>query len=210
MGRLFCLLSLRKTSPSPQMAFFFYTIPHFCGTIIHMKKKPTYESPMDAALKYLTARMCTVGEMQTYLDGLDYGEADVDAAIARLKELGLLDDGQFAREFVRTRLNTKPLSRGHLVRQLREHKLPQEAIDEAMESLPQYIDRENAQKVAEKYFRQAKGLPEKERRQRVLRRLMSRGFSMEDSLRAYEAIKAEVSDEEGSEFFEEEEEFFES
>lgn len=159
-------------------------------------------------MKYLTARMRTVGEMQTYLDGLDYGEADVDAAIARLQELGLLDDGQFAREFVRTRLNTKPLSRGHLVRQLREHKLSEEAISTAMEELPQSIDRENAQKVAEKYFRQMGTLPEQERRQRVLRRLMSRGFSMEDSLRAYEALKAQAPEGEESEFEDTEDEFF--
>lgn len=149
---------------------------------------------MDAALKYLTTRMRTVREMQEHLDGLDYGEADVDATIARLQELGLLNDGQFAREFVRTRLNTKPLSRGHLLRQLREHKLPEEAIAEAMEELPQYIDRENAQKVAAKFYRQMESLPEQERRQRVLRRLMSRGFTMEDSLRAYEALRDGAAD----------------
>lgn len=154
-----------------------------------MKRKPTYESPMDAALKYLTTRMRTVREMQEHLDGLDYGEADVDATISRLQELGLLDDGQYAREFVRTRLNTKPLSRGHLMRQLREHRLSEEDIQAAMETLPHSIDRENAQKVAAKYFRQMENLPEQDRRNRVLRRLLSRGFSMEDSLRAYEALR---------------------
>lgn len=156
---------------------------------MYMKRKPTYESPMDAALKYLTARMRTVGEMQAYLDNLEYGEADVDAAIARLQELGLLNDSQYAREFVRTRLNTKPLSRGHLVRQLREHKLSEEDIQAAMEELPHSIDRENAQKVAAKFYRQMEHLPEQDRKQRVLRRLMSRGFTMEDSLRAYEALR---------------------
>lgn len=154
---------------------------------------------MDAALKYLTPRMRTVREMQEYLDSLDYGEADVDATVARLQELGLLDDGQYAREFVRTRLNTKPLSRGHLLRQLREHRLSAEDIQAAMEELPHSIDRENAQKVAAKFYRQMENLPEQDRRNRVLRRLMSRGFSMEDSLRAYEALRDGAEREEDGE-----------
>ena len=49
-------------------------------------------SPMDHALKYLAVKDRTVSEMQTYLDGRDFGEADVDATVERLKELGLLDD----------------------------------------------------------------------------------------------------------------------
>ena len=74
-----------------------------------MKRTPTYEGPLDAALRYLTPRMRSVGEVEAFLDGLDYGEADVEAAVARLKELGLLDDFAYAREFVRTRLAMEPL-----------------------------------------------------------------------------------------------------
>ena len=68
-------------------------------------------SPMEYAMKYLTAKDRTVSEMQTYLDGKDFGEADVDATIARLMELGLLNDARYAQRFVETRLATKPISK---------------------------------------------------------------------------------------------------
>ena len=80
-------------------------------------KKEKGVSPMDAALGYLARRGRTVREMELYLDGQNYGEYEVYAAVERLKELGYLDDRRYAEEFVRSRLATKPVSR----RKLRHH-----------------------------------------------------------------------------------------
>ena len=52
-----------------------------------MKKKKTGKSAMDSALDYLTSRPRTVREMENYLDGQNYGEYEVYAAVERLKEL---------------------------------------------------------------------------------------------------------------------------
>ena len=65
-------------------------------------------SPMDAALSYLTARMRTVREVEERLDDLQYGEGDILTTVNRLQELNLLNDAEYAREFVRTRLASKP------------------------------------------------------------------------------------------------------
>ena len=78
------------------------------------QQQPKALSPMEYAMKYLTARDRTVSEMQAYLDAKEFGEADVDATVARLMELGLLDDGRYAKRFVETRLASKPISRRHL------------------------------------------------------------------------------------------------
>ena len=88
-----------------------------------MKKKKTGKSAMDSALDYLTSRPRTVREMENYLDGQNYGEYEVYAAVERLKELKYLDDVRYAADFVSTRLATKPLSRRKLKEQLRTHYL---------------------------------------------------------------------------------------
>ena len=88
-------------------------------------------SPMDYAMKYLTLKDRTVSEMQAYLDEKDFGEADVDATIARLQELGLLDDRRYAQRFVETRLASKPVSRRHLYEQMKGHGISEEYIREA-------------------------------------------------------------------------------
>ena len=85
------------------------------------QQTPKTLSPMEYAMKYLTVKDRTVSEMQKYLDGKDFGEADIDAAIARLIELGLLNDARYAQRFVETRLAAKPVSKRHLYEQLRGH-----------------------------------------------------------------------------------------
>ena len=148
------------------------------------QSKPASMSPMDAALTYLTGRMRTVREVEDRLDDLQYGEVDVLATVERLKELNLLNDEEYAREFVRSRLATKPVSRQKLYLDLKAHRVPEELIETALNELPQGTEADNARQVAEKYWRQMSALEEPVRRERVLRRLMSRGFSTEASLAA--------------------------
>ena len=77
---------------------------------------------MDAALSYLSARMRTVREVEDKLDDLQYGEGDILVTVERLKELNLLNDEEYAREFVRSRLASKPVSRQKLYLDLKNHK----------------------------------------------------------------------------------------
>ena len=146
---------------------------------------------MDAALAYLTDRMRTVREVEERLDDLQYGEGDILATVERLKELNLLNDEAYAREFVRSRLATKPVSRQKLYLDLRNHRVPEELIEAALNDLPREMEADNAREVAMKFWRQMSGLDESVRRERVLRRLMSRGFSTEASLAAIREAEEE-------------------
>lgn len=139
---------------------------------------------MDAALAYLTGRMRTVREMEERLDSLQYGEGDILITVERLKELNLLNDEAYTREFVRSRLAAKPVSRQKLYMDLKVHKVSEELIRETLNELPRETEVENAREVAMKYWRQMSSLEDQVRRERVLRRLMSRGFSTEASLAA--------------------------
>ena len=152
-----------------------------------MKQNPPKSlSPMEYAMKYLTGRDRTVSEMQTYLDGKDFGEADVDAAVQRLVELGLLNDARYAQRFVETRLATKPISRRHLWEQMKSHGLSDEVIREALDAVDPDDEAENARAVAEKFVRQFASLEPQKRRERVLSRLIARGYSYDVSARAFE------------------------
>lgn len=156
-----------------------------------MAKKPSERSPMGYALHYLTVKDRTVREMRTYLDGKDFGEADVDATIQRLLENGLLDDARYAKAFVETRLNTKPISRAHLYRQMLEHGLSKTDIEAALETVDGETEAQNAATVAAKYVRQYRIRGEENLRERVLTRLVSRGFSYEAARRGLETALLE-------------------
>ena len=120
-----------------------------------MKEQPKKSlSPMEYAMKYLTGKDRTVSEMQAYLDGKEFGEADVDATVNRLLELGLLNDERYAQRFVETRLASKPVT-------------------------------------AVKFARQFSSLEPEKRRERVLSRLIARGFTYDVSRKALEAALSE-------------------
>ena len=157
-----------------------------------MKQQPPKSlSPMEYAMKYLALKDRTVSEMQTYLDGKDFGEADVDATVARLIELGMLNDARFAQRFVETRTASKPISRRHLRDQLKSHGVGDADIEAALETLADDTEDENARAVVEKFMRQFRDLEPEKRRERVLSRLISRGFSYDAARKAYETALAE-------------------
>ena len=74
---------------------------------------------------------------------------------------------------------------------LRAHKVPEEYIQSALNDLPKETEADNAREVALKFWRQMGALEKDVRRERVLRRLMSRGFSTEASLAAIREAEQE-------------------
>ncbi len=134
---------------------------------------------MDAALKFLGYRARTVRETERHLDECCFGEVEADATIERLKELKLLDDAAYAADFVRTRLATKPVSRAHLIEQLKSHETDTDAIDAALQGVTDEMEEASARSVAEKYARQFARCGEEERRERVLQRLLARGYAFD-------------------------------
>jgi len=145
------------------------------------KASDTGRTPMDAALRYLSARARTVRETERHLDACEYGEVEVYETVERLKELGLLDDAAFAEEFVRTRLATKPVSRAHLREQLLAHEAEAGAVERALLRVDEGVQTRSAAAVAEKYARQYARLPQEERNEMVIRRLLSRGYSYDEA-----------------------------
>lgn len=148
-------------------------------------------TPMDAALRYLAARPCTVREMERHLDACNFGEFEVAQTVDRLRELSYLDDAKYAEDFVRTRLNTKPVSREKLRAQMLGHELAAETVDAALQTIDDGLELENAASIARKYWKQLAHYEEPERRQRLLLRLTGRGFSYETARRAAELASAQ-------------------
>ena len=81
-------------------------------------KTPSCSSAYDTALKFLTPKARTVREVELKLDEGSYSEGEIMQTVERLIEGGLLDDEKYARDFIESRLNTKPVSRFRLAEQL--------------------------------------------------------------------------------------------
>lgn len=78
----------------------------------------------DRALSYLSFRQRTEAEMRRYLQGKEYDDEVIHPVIARLRELKLLDDAEFARSWVRTRQMLRPRSKRVLQAELAQKGVP--------------------------------------------------------------------------------------
>lgn len=149
---------------------------------------------MDAALRFLGPRARTVRELERHLDGLEFGEVEIMETVDRLKELSLLDDAAYARDFIESRLRSKPVSRAHLKEQLRTHELDADILDGALSAVTDETERENAYRACRSFFPKD-GLEEDGRSyERLLAKLMRHGFGFYDSRAAIERCVAEAEE----------------
>lgn len=154
-------------------------------------KEGTGRGPMDAALRFLGFRARTIREVERHLDACQYGEVEVYDVVERLKDLNLLNDFAYAEDYIKTRLATKPVSRARLSEQLRILEIDEEALDRALALVDDEQESQSAARVAGKYTRQYASLPEQERTELVLRRLLSRGYGYDEARAALKAALEE-------------------
>jgi hypothetical protein len=78
------------------------------------------EVVLAAALRFLEARSRSVAEVRKRLGGAGYRSELVDGAIARLTDLGMLDDAAFATQWVESRDRAHPRGEHALIIELRQ------------------------------------------------------------------------------------------
>ncbi len=140
-----------------------------------------YEKTIERAFRLLSYKPRSVAEMRERLLEKDWAEeAVVDRVIDRLKELGYLDDGEFARRFASSRLTVKPLGRTRLRFDLKRRKLGSETIEQALDTA---FEEQSEEELIDKAIRKRirlKGAPKtREESGKLFDFLLRRGFSYE-------------------------------
>jgi regulatory protein len=142
-------------------------------------RRSTYERALDM----LEARVRGVTELRRLLIRKGEPEAEVDAAIERLRASGLLDDANFARQLTRSKALGAGLSRRRIQQELARRGVPREISDDAVRTV---FDEENvdedasAERVARKKLRMLSGVDDATRRRRLYAFLARRGYDSDD------------------------------
>jgi regulatory protein len=135
---------------------------------------------MEAAAALLAARPRTVAETRRRLRSSGYPSALVDRTVDRLVELGLLDDGAFARAWVDSRDRARPRGMATLRRELGRQGVPDDAartvLAERADARPN-ADAEAASRLLEKRAAALAREPDpRKRRQKAYALLARNGF----------------------------------
>ena len=136
------------------------------------------EAAYQTVLRALEVRSFARGDLTRRLLRKGHPRVAVEAAIQRATELGLLDDAEFARNYVETR-SARGRGPSRLVRDLLSMGVERSLIDRAIAAeWPEGRDRSAVPlALAQKRAAQLASLPRQTRRRRVVAYLARRGFS---------------------------------
>ena len=143
--------------------------------VARLKAEDEQEVTYQKALHFLSYRPRSSAEVRQNLNRRGVAQELVEATIARLQENGLLNDAQFARQWVENRSEFRPRSRAALKMELRRKGLADEVIQSTLET---GVDEDAlARQAAHKQARRYAGLEWQEFRQKLGGFLARRGFS---------------------------------
>lgn len=129
---------------------------------------------VDSAARFLSFRPRSVAEVRRNLTAKEFPKPMAEAAIERLTAMGHLDDLAFARFWVGSRGEFKPLSQRALRTELKRKGVPDPVIEEA---LAEQDETELAYRAAQGQLRKLKGGTLPDFKQKILTFLQRRGFS---------------------------------
>lgn len=132
------------------------------------------EKAFQSAVHYLSFRSRSENEIRLNLTKKEFSLFTIEDTINKLKGAGLVNDADFARQWVETRANLKPGSRWLMEYELRKKKVPDDQIHQAFEIIPD--DSTLALQAARKRMHQYSHLEKDAFRKKITAFLMRRGF----------------------------------
>jgi len=157
-----------------------------------MKSKSAPSESQKKALNYtlflLSKRSYTRKQIKDKLALKKFSDKDQEFVFAQLDKWKLLDDFQFAKNYIRSKFSQKPSGRRRLFFELIKKGVDKELIEKAFdEELPQEKEQEGLEEILAKFTSKNKNLPREKFYSRAMGYLLRRGFS-------YEEVKKAVSD----------------
>lgn len=134
----------------------------------------TISQALYKALTYLSHQARTVQEMQKYLEKKGICDDTIQTAIDILQNKNYLNDRQFAKDFIETRIKTKPKSKFAFEYELRRKGIPLSVIEPLVQA---YEDHALALKAVESKINTWQYLDREKFKKKVMNFLRYRGFS---------------------------------
>jgi regulatory protein len=176
------------------------------GTVAGREERIAREAALvkvyDRALNMLAFRARSSAELARALVRKGEPKEQVDAAIDRLREQGLLDDAAFARSFTRAKVLGAQQSRRRVQQDLARKGVAREVSDAAIATVfeeEQVDQRDVVELAARKKLRSLTKLEPAVRRRRLYAFLARRGYDSEDIRRAMDVVGEELRDGEETE-----------
>ncbi|MGM7703328.1 recombination regulator RecX [Pseudalkalibacillus sp. Hm43] len=164
--------------------------------IASLQLQDEFQKGLNLSMNYLSYRMRSIDEIRQYLKKKEFEENTIQAVIERLKELGYLDDLEFAKMFIRSKITTTKKGPKALKQDLKQKGVSDPIIEDAMNIYPKEEQIEEATLLVEKKAKQYKKLSENALKQKVAQVLQQKGYSWNVTEQAIEKASLEKDEDE--------------
>lgn len=156
-------------------------------------EKPAKKTTSEKAAYQRMARICSMKECCSYdirqkLLRIGQDDATADRIISLLQKQKYIDDSRFCHSFISDKLRFSKWGKVKIEFALRQKQIPQETIEVAFEEFSEELLTQSLKPLLEKKLKSVKGKSEYEKRTKVIRYALGRGFSMTDILNYLEQI----------------------
>lgn len=139
------------------------------------------------------ARICSGREycrldIRKKLDRYNLDHFQIDEIISRLEKDNFLDENRFVRSFINDKTNFGKWGRKKIEFALKQKNIPKEIIYEMFEEIPQPSMEEFLMPLLKKKYKSVKGNTEYDKRGKLIRFALGRGFSMDETIKCVEKI----------------------
>lgn len=152
--------------------------------------KDTFEQVKGYIFRLLKIRFRSEKEVRDKSRKKGFGEPTVDEAVGYFKAIDLINDRQFARKWIASRLSrTKPFGIHRIRFELKEKGIAPELINEEIaQVIPDYSETEIIAHLAQRQAVKHRNIPREKVKQRVYGYLLRRGFNPAAVMKAIKAI----------------------
>jgi regulatory protein len=147
------------------------------NTVTQLRKKDELEAACKTLDHFIGYRERSETEVYKRLIKGGYQEETIRSAINRFKEMGLLNDLHFARNWVNDRIILKPRGRRLLKLELQQKGITPEGVEEALRDIAP--DEELAHAAARSHSRRLEKLDQRTFTERLRSFLLRKGFSFD-------------------------------
>lgn len=157
-----------------------------------------YETGAEAynkALNFLTGQLRTQDEVAKKLLKLDFPEEVVGPVLAKLTDLNLLDDAEYAKSYVRTMMKTGDKGPRYLINHLRQKGVYENDIQTGLALFTAEDQVELAVQVGSKIQKRQSNSALKQQKLKVRQTLMNKGFNSTTIDLALQEIEFKVDEE---------------
>ncbi|WP_458414614.1 recombination regulator RecX [Schinkia sp. CFF1] len=138
--------------------------------------KDEIKKAFNLALHYLSFRMRSEKEIRDYLQKKAYTEEIIEIVLQRLRKNRYVDDVEFAKAFVRSRVYNSTKGPLMIRQELQQKGISEATIQEGLMEFPDEKQLELAAQFVEKNAKQKKSLSDYQIKQRISQALLGKGF----------------------------------